>query len=235
MATDKKQDCFETLKRDILSLALPPGSALDETLLSQQFKISRTPLREILQRLDGLGYVTHERNRGAVVTPMNLETMRSFFQTAPMIYSVMARLAAEKATKAQVDELRTIQASFRKALENRNVGDTVMFNHRFHEKIGEIADNEYLKPSLDRLLINHTRMSQTFYRPRVQGDETRIETACEQHDALIEAIESHDPGLAVKLTQDHWELSRHRIELYVRPDVLTADLADDQGVKRNAV
>lgn len=235
MATDKKSACFEVLKRDILSLALPPGSALDETQLSQQFQISRTPLREILQRLDGLGFVIHERNRGALVTPMNLETMRSFFQTAPMIYSVMARLAAENATPAKIAELRKIQASFRMSLESGDVGDTVMFNHRFHEKVGEIADNEYLKPSLDRLLINHTRMSQTFYRPRAKGDESRISTACDQHEALIDAIERHDPGLAVKITQEHWELSRHRIEVYVRPDVLTADLADEQGAHRNAV
>ena len=69
MATDKKTDCFEAMKRDILSLELPPGSSLDETQLSQQYQISRTPLRDILQRLDGLGFVTHERNRGAIVTP----------------------------------------------------------------------------------------------------------------------------------------------------------------------
>lgn len=235
MAIDKKSGCFETLKHDILTLALPPGSALDETALSQQFEISRTPLREVLQRLEGLGYVRHERNRGAVVTPMNLETMRSFFQTAPMIYSVMARLAAENATPAQITELRDIQACFRNALESGNPGETVMFNHRFHEKIGEIAENDYLKPSLDRLLINHTRMSQTFYRPQATDDRKRIETACEQHEALIEAIEQRDPGRAVKLTQDHWELSRHRIDRYVRPDALTADLADDQGVQRDAV
>ena len=86
-----------------------------------------------------------------------------------------------------------------------------------------MSGNRYLLPSLHRLLIDHARMSQTFYRPRFKGEEGRVSAACSQHDDLIEAIAAHEPVRAVEITLAHWELSRHRIELYVRPDPLPID------------
>lgn len=234
MGADRKADCLATLKSRILTVRLAPGAPLDETALSTEFDISRTPLREVLQRLSGEGYVTLERNRGAVVSPMDFDVMRGFFQTAPMIYASMARLAAERATAEQVAALRAVQEEFRAAVNRNEPGEMVLHNHRLHEMVGAVADNPYLMPSLQRLLIDHTRMSQTFYRPRFEGEAGRIEAACLQHDDLIDAIEAHEPARAVEITMAHWALSRDRIELYVRPDPLPMDPAADEE-SRNAV
>ena len=103
-----------------------------------------------------------------------------------------------------------------------------MFNHAFHAKIGEIADNPYLTPSLSRLLIDHTRMSQIFYRPGSGHSRERIAAACDQHDQIIDAVAAHEPAKAVELTLEHWDLSRNEIELYSRPDPLPVELANLQ-------
>ncbi len=57
MINNRKLYCLDVLRQQILSLTLEPGSNLDETKLGQEFGISRTPLREILQKLAGEGYV----------------------------------------------------------------------------------------------------------------------------------------------------------------------------------
>lgn len=235
MTAKKKSTCFEALKHRILTLELAPGQALDETIISRQFGISRTPLREVLQRLSGLGYVTLERNRGAAVSPMDLNMMRAFFRTAPMIYSVMARLAAENSVPGDITELRQIQGDFRAAVEGAVPEEMVLHNHRFHEAIGRAARNAYLMPSLNRLLIDHTRMSQTFYRPRFNEERGRIADACGHHDALIDAIERHEAARAVEITQAHWDLSRHQIDLYIRPDPLDAGMAEEKETSRHAI
>ena len=100
-------------------------------------------------------------------------------------------------------------------------------NHVFHRIIGEMANNAFLMPSLNGLLIDHTRMGQMFYRPTNALDRQLIWKACEQHDQMIEAIEQADPGRVVELTLEHWALSRDRIEKYSRPDPLPVDLAAD--------
>ncbi|MEO1732653.1 MAG: GntR family transcriptional regulator, partial [Pseudomonadota bacterium] len=96
MSKESKSHCFTDLIRRILSLELAPGADLDEASLAQHYGISRTPLREVLQKLAGLGYVQTSSNRGAVVSSMNVSVMRVFFRTAPTVYAHISRLAAEQ-------------------------------------------------------------------------------------------------------------------------------------------
>ena len=232
----KKQHSLQDLKQRVLTLDLEPGATLDESTLAESYGLSRTPMREVLQQLAGEGYLSLEAHRGATVSSMDLATMRTFFQTAPMIYASATRLAAENATSAQIDALKSIQAQFSDAVLQDRAGDAVMHNHGFHEAIGHMAANPYLLPSLRRLLIDHTRMSQTFYRPRQTASRKRVESASQHHDAIIAAIEARQPARAVELTLEHWELSRYEIEKYVRPDPLPIDGVDaNPEIRRNAV
>jgi len=224
MIVNKKQACQEALVHRILTLDIQPGSVLDETLLSEEYGLSRTPLREVFQKLSGDGYLTQSENRGTKVSSMDLNSMRNFFQSAPMIYAAVARLAAENATRKLIDELKTVQLQFRRAGEESETQDMAMYNHRFHNIIGEMAGNPYLTPSLNRLLIDHTRMSQMFYKPINSKERLLVWEACDQHDGMIEAIEKNDAAMIVQLTIEHWELSRDRIEKFVRPDPLDMDI-----------
>lgn len=220
----KKDNVFNYLKQRILKLDLAPGSALDEVLLSGQHSISRTPLREVFQRLAGEGYLVLENHRGASVSPMDLETMRHFFQSAPMIYAAIARLAAENASPAQQRQLKSVQRKFAVAVKSEHADDMTVHNHQFHETIGEMAASPYLLPSLRRLLIDHTRMSHRFYRTRTASSRVRVAKASEQHESMIEAIEQRQSAVAVALTLDHWALSRSEIDKYVLPDALPLDI-----------
>ena len=219
----KKQELFETLRVRILTQDLPPGSGMDEAQFAAEYCVSRTPLREVFHRLAGGGYITLETNRGAAVSSMSLEVMRNFFQTAPMIYAAIARLAAENATTTEVTRLKAVQQKFKRAVKKSDITEMSISNHRFHEEMGEIAASPYLTPSLQRLLIDHTRMSQTFYRTRSAEEKQRVASACDQHDEMIDAISLHQAARCVELTLDHWALSRDRIELYVQPDPLPED------------
>lgn len=234
MKPSPKISCLEALRNRILSMDIPPGSDLDETELSARYEISRTPLREVLQRLSGEGYVTLSVNRGAKVASMDLGVMRTFFQTAPLIYSSVARMAAQNRTPDQVVELKEIQRGFLAAVSASDPGAMALANHRFHEIIGEMAQNPYLMASLRRLLIDHTRLGQMFYRPSAPIESVAIRKAGQQHDAMISAIEAGEEGIVVDLTLEHWDLSRDRLERFVRPDPLPLDVIDFME-KKNAV
>ncbi len=220
MAVDKKTRCAEDLRTRILTLDIAPGSDLDEAELCTEYGLSRTPMREIFQRLGGEGYLRLEQNRGARVSSMDLPVMRMFFQTALLIYSSITRLAAENRRNDQIGPLRQIQTGFKAAIDAGEAGNAAMLNHRFHEQIGEMAHNPYLLPSLRRMLIDHTRLSQVFYRPLSEQDQQRIQMACDQHDEMITAIERQEPIRAVDLALAHWDLSRDRLEKFVTPDPL---------------
>ncbi|WP_397543807.1 FCD domain-containing protein [Roseovarius salis] len=224
MTADRKTHCLEDLRMRILRQDIAPGSELDEAKLCGQYGLSRTPMREIFQRLNGEGYVTREENRGAKVASMDLGVMRMFFQTAPMIYANVARLAAENRRSEEIGPLEDIQDAFRRATEAGHAGEAALQNHSFHLQIGQMAHNPYLLPSLKRMLIDHTRLSQTFYRPASADETLRVKKACEQHEAMIVAIERQEPAVAVDLTLEHWDLSRDRLERFVSPDPLPIDV-----------
>ncbi len=224
MPTDKKTHCLEDIRMRILTLDISPGSDLDEAALCQQYGISRTPMREVFQRLSGEGYLRLEQNRGAKVASMDLGVLRMFFQTAPMVYANIARLAAENRRSDQLPELKEVQDQFRAAAEAGDAGEAALLNHRFHEVIGGMSHNPYLLVSLRRMLIDHTRLSQTFYRPASDDEANRVKKAIAQHDAMIVAIEHQEPSVAMELTLDHWNLTSDRLERFVQPDPLPIDV-----------
>lgn len=218
-----KSVLYDDLKRQILTLEIAPDEALDEVSLSVQYGLSRTPVREVLQRLAGEGYLTTVEKRGTRVNPMNHSTLRNFFLVAPMIYAAIGRLAVQHFRPAQLKDLKETQRRFRKACLARDPLVLVLENNRFHEIMGEMAGNPYLQPSLNRLLIDHARIGQTFFRPRNEDMEKRLLQSAEHHDAFIEAIARHDEDAVVDLVFEHWELSRENMELFIAPEGLKAD------------
>lgn len=218
-----KTSLYETLKRQILTLELAPDQDLDEASLSAEYGISRTPVREVLRRLAGEGYVDIRENRGARVIPMNLVTLRDFFQVAPVIYETVGRLAVQNFKLNQLKDLKACQERFRAAIKTRNPDGLSLENNRFHAIIGEMSDSVFLRPSLEKLLIDHARIGHTFFNPTDDGMESNLATACRHHDQFIQAIASRDEAAMTRLVFEHWELSRRNMELYVAPRELKTE------------
>lgn len=231
----KKTQCIEDLRRKVLTQTLEPGAYLDETELSEAYGISRPPLREVLRQLQGEGYVVLHENRGAQVSPMTHKTLRNFFLAAPMIYAGVTRLAALYHTPAQLVKLKECQWAFRQTIRNGDAAERAVGNERFHAIIGEMADNEFLMPSLRRLLIDHTRIGMTFYDPRKAEMACVSSEAADQHDQFIALIEARDTEAAAGLAVAHWELSRAQIESFVTPIGMQIPLGRGPGAERREV
>lgn len=215
---DKKALLVETLKRRIISMELAPGAVVDETLLSEEFGLSRPPVRELIRQMAAEGYLDLEANRSARVSSMSHQSLRNFFLAAPLIYISTTQLAAINATQVEIDQLKKIQASFREAIDQNNLEGRVYYNNLFHLEIGRIAENPYLLPSLERLLIDHARLGKIFYRhPNTTDMQEDLDTAVIQHDQIIDAIERHNAGDAGEIVRVHMDLSRRRMTEYVVP------------------
>ncbi|AUJ82151.1 MULTISPECIES: GntR family transcriptional regulator [Enterobacter] len=218
-----KAALYEDLKRLILTMELDPDALLDEASLTAQYGLSRTPVREVFQRLAGEGYLEIVEKRGVRVIPMSHATLRNFFLVAPMIYAAVGRLAVQHYKPVQLKALKEAQKRFRKAVQNQDADALALENNRFHEIMGEMAANPYLQPSLGRLLIDHCRIGHTFFRPQNEDMERRLLLAADHHDAFIAALEARDEQTVVDLVFEHWELSRENMEIFIAPQGLKAD------------
>ncbi|TBU77881.1 GntR family transcriptional regulator [Pseudomonas daroniae] len=215
---DRKTVLGDALRRRILSMELAPGAVVDEIALCNEFGLSRPPVRELLRQIAAEGYIELEANRAPRVASMNHESLHSFYLAAPLIYIATTQLAALHASAAEIEVLRGIQEQFRQAIEEKDVENRVIHNDEFHLEIGRMAHNDYLMPSLRRLLIDHARLGKIFYRHPTTDDMQRdLEIACDQHDQMIDAIERRDPDTAAVVVRAHFELSRRRMAEYAAP------------------
>ncbi|WP_312152374.1 GntR family transcriptional regulator [Pseudomonas sp.] len=218
---DRKAVLAQALRRRILSMELAPGAVVDELALCDEFGLSRPPVRELLRQIAAEGYIELEANRAPRVAAMNHESLHSFYLAAPLIYVATTQLAASYASAAEIEVLKGIQAQFRQAIEQRDVENRVLYNDAFHLEIGKMAHNDYLMPSLRRILIDHTRLGKIFYRhPTTDDMQHDLELACAQHEQIIEAIERRDPETAGRVVRAHMELSRRRMAEYAAPQGL---------------
>lgn len=223
--SDRKGRLDEALRKRILSMELAPGAVVDELTLADEFGLSRPPVRELMRQLSAEGYLELEPNRPARVSAMSHHSLRAFFLAAPMLYVATAQLAASNASAAEIARLKTIQLRFRAAIDSGETLERVRENDRFHHEIGLAAHNDYLMPSLRRLLLDHARLGMTFYRDPPSADMAEsLVVAVEQHDQIIEAIERHDAEGVGELMRAHMELSRRRMAEYAAPDGMDVPL-----------
>ncbi|AZO12035.1 MULTISPECIES: GntR family transcriptional regulator [unclassified Mesorhizobium] len=218
LSSDRKATMNHVLRRRILTMRLAPGAVVDEVALSEEFGLSRPPVRELMRQMAGEGYIELEANRPARVASMSYQSLRDFFLVAPMIYVATTKLAAENARPSEIEALKLTQSRFKEAIRQSDIDGRVFLNDEFHLSIGKMAHNPYLLPSLRRLLIDHGRIAKIFYRPNnaeMQGD---LDTASNQHDEIIEAIESRNGERAAEITRAHLDLSRKNIAMYATPE-----------------
>jgi len=215
---DRKSVFYREICRRIISLELKPDAVLDEVALSEEFGLSRPPIREIMRQLAAEGYVELEANRPARVASMNYQSLREFYLGAPFIYIATTQLAALHATEQEIAVLKKIQQQFCQAIVSCNADDRNVHNQRFHQAIGEMAHNHYLLPSLNRILIDHARIGKIFYRYPAKVESTQNwDAAVDHHEQMIAAIESHQTDKIEQIVTDHFELSRQLLVDFVTP------------------
>jgi DNA-binding GntR family transcriptional regulator len=225
-SVDRKTLLGEALRRRIVGMELAPGAVVDEVALSEEFGLSRPPVRELMRQMAAEGYIDLEPNRPARVSPMSYQSLRSFFLAAPLIYIATTQLAATNATPAEIDRLKKVQADFRSAIEKGDIEGRVHHNDQFHHEIGRMAHNTYLMPSLRRIQIDHARLGKIFYRnPTTSDMQADLDKAVIQHDQIIQAIERRDAANAGEIVREHMDLSRRRMTEYVTPTPLDVPLS----------
>jgi DNA-binding GntR family transcriptional regulator len=149
---------YQRLKRDIMDGVYTPRQRLIETEIAQILRVSRATLRAALIRLQHEGFVEIQPNRGAQVRSFSVDEATRILQVREVLEGLAAGLAAEKATASQLAELDDIVAQ----MENRLAADDLLGHlplvGRFHERIIEVAGNEFIDQFLGMLrapLIRH--------------------------------------------------------------------------------
>ncbi len=173
-----------------------PGSRLVESELAERLGVSRTPVREALQRLETQGMLTRD-GRSLIVASLDHNQLAELYTVRAELEGLAARLAARHATAEEVHVLRDMTLEDRKLLG----GDPRALsraNKRFHKLIHLASHNRFLVQQLDLVHRSMALMATTSF-----AAEGRDEVALAEHDQIAEAIAAGDGDAAYAALKSH--------------------------------
>lgn len=198
MKIHRTEQIASALEDMILNGELKDGDRLDEMRLSEKFGVSRTPLREALQRLAQTDLVELLPRRGAFVRQPGLLELMQMFEAMAELEASCARLAALRITDAALDDLRAANARCRAALEAQAPDLYYSENEHFHLTLYSQCGNSWLQQETLRL---HRRLKP--YRRMQLRLRGRMQQSMAEHEAIVDALSAGVPDLAAQTVRAH--------------------------------
>ncbi len=194
----EKKDIYEDLKQQIIEERILPGQWLVERELCEAYALSRTPIREVLLRLLGEGFLEQEAHRGFTVRRLSLEQIFEVFQTREAIEGMATRLACRKGDES----FRSTLVEIREALTGVDIDNEVALGialgRRLHNAIIETAKNCLMSEIYEKLR-NLTVLTSNITR-KSPVIESRSKEA---HLDLIEALLARDEEKSERVMREH--------------------------------
>ncbi|HET8578181.1 MAG TPA: GntR family transcriptional regulator, partial [Methylomirabilota bacterium] len=137
-------EATETLRAAILNGRFPAGARLRQTDLADQLRISRTPIREALGRLQQEGLLELLPHGGVRVTPLDAEEAVGLYDLREVLDGLAARLAAGRADAAALRRLERAVGQMAECVDRQDAGRWFRVHVAFHEEIMRVARNRHL-------------------------------------------------------------------------------------------
>jgi DNA-binding GntR family transcriptional regulator len=189
----------ETLSRLIVEGNLEPGSAIRTEDLGRQLGVSRTPMREALQRLEADGFVTVAPNGIAKVATLDRDEALKMMDVRELVDGLAARVLAENGiTDAVYAELADLVTAMKRASLADDKHGYLVLNARFHATMLTATQHRPLQQFHPLVRIT----SQAVYL-RLGHQPSRHRQSSQEHAALLKAIRARNPVLAERLAREH--------------------------------
>ncbi|MGQ0650696.1 MAG: GntR family transcriptional regulator [Betaproteobacteria bacterium] len=207
------EKAVDTIRNRILDMTLEPGSRIDAPLLMKQFKLSRTPAREALNRLAAEGLVVLHANRGAYVRRLDFEDVQALFD----IYFVEERMLGhfcDFGDARLVADLERIHRQHQAATRAKRHLDITRLNSEFHLRIARSSRNLWLQDFVYRIHNHFRQMAFIIYQlesrlPNVL--EGQMRHIVDEHEQIIAAIRRRDRKRLVGLLASHAQRAQDRL------------------------
>ncbi|KAA0971979.1 GntR family transcriptional regulator [Aureimonas fodinaquatilis] len=201
---------YEQLKDLAIRFKLLPGDRVNEVELARQLGVSRTPLREALNRLVSEGFLIFVPGKGFFRRSLDVKEIFDLYEMRQALEMALAEMAVQRATPEKIQEIRDFLVVSMTEDPNRTVNDLVSLDEEFHERMASLSGNLEM---LHTLRTINARIR--FIRWVNMENGRRRQTQCE-HEAILDAIANHDVEKARSLLQAHIDGRLEQITLAIR-------------------
>ena len=191
------EEVAELLRQRIFRRELEPGGWIDEVKLSQEYGISRTPLREALKVLAAEGLVTMKVRRGAYVTEVSDQDLAEVYHLLSLLESDAAAVVTQRASDAELQELQELHKELEGAARDRE--RFFALNERFHMRLLELAGNRWRNQ-----MVADLRKVMKLNRHNSLLKAGRVEESLQEHRVVMEALSRRDAEDVRRRMQEHF-------------------------------
>lgn len=208
-------EAFDRVVEVITSGAYAPGQKLSESELARQLGISRGPVREALQRLEGR-LIERIPRIGVRLLRLDAAALRQLFLIREALEGLAARLAAQQPTQSWIDTTARMLERHRRAVENDSSGAyrQAGANEDFHFAVARAANC----PSLERVMLNEVYYQLRLHRIKSSTAPGRAQQALKEHHAIFDAICAGDADGAEQRMRAHIAQARGNTLLLAETD-----------------
>lgn len=190
-----QKDAYTLILEAIDTGVYRPGDRLVESELAERFGVSRTPIREALQRLETQSLLARD-GRSLIVASLDHNQLSELYAVRAELEGLAARLAARHATREEVSVLREMVEE-----DRGRIGDPAALsrsNRQFHKQIHLASHNRYLVQQLDLVHRTMALMDTTSLAAEGRGVD-----ALSEHAAIVDAIRNRDEDRAYEALKTH--------------------------------
>ncbi len=196
-----RDDVYWSLRQDILSCRLPPGSELHENVLAERFSVSKSPVREALLRLERDRLVEVISRQGYRVMPISVADARNMYSFRGVLETACAIEAARRASAEQLQALDRFRA--------RPHDDVfIAYNQDFHCAIFDCSQNQRMAAVARELIEQMDRMTRISIHAMRDHDPSRL---VKEHCRIIDALQARDGRAAARILRDHVNNAARRV------------------------
>ena len=198
------------IEKLIVNGSMVPGQRLDEMVLAKKYGVSRTPVREAIRALIAIGLVQNTGKQGSQVAKLSISMLIEMFELMAVLEGMCAQLAARRATKNELLEMKKTHQLLEKTFEKGNHKEFYNVNLQFHDQLYNASHTQYLAEETLRL---RRRLSP--YRMRVTFQPGRMNSTLEEHNKILIAIKKGESELAKNEAISHLRLIGNDLEDFI--------------------
>lgn len=200
-AKPTRQEIHSLLREQILLLDLPPGARLREEQLAEQFGVSRTPIRQVLDRLEFEGLVKQGEGQGASVATLDLRELRDIWALRLRMAQIFGDFLRIPNDQQIIDRLDSIRSQLADVKESRDIRTLGALYNRYHEAMLTLVGNQAFVRIHDLLYVQTARVWMEFL-PEMDIDH-EIDVMAEEVGATSAALAEGSIEEVAQVRVDH--------------------------------
>ncbi len=223
---DSAEQIYERVKSMAMTFEIRPGERVNEVEIAKSLNVSRTPLREALNRLMVEGFLTREPNRGFIGRPLDAKQVFDLYELRRALETSIVAIACERASDEDLAGLERFVKASKDRPEDANAASLLALDEQFHERVAALTRNGEMVRALKS--IN----ARIHYFRWINMKNGRRRHTQQEHLKIVRAMKARDARAAQELVQGHIASRLDHIvavirmgfaEIYMRDQVADAE------------